>query len=324
MKSRRLLELDVFRGMAALIVVLFHYTYRYNLVFNTQTMGLYEFSYGFYGVQLFFIISGFVIFMTLEKVSTGVEFIKRRFIRLYPTFWICMTLTFIVTSFSGIPRFERSLREFLINFTMIPGLLKTKYVDGVYWSLEVELLFYMVMFLVFITKNVNRITIVNYLWLGTNALIANFNIKFLKILLFTDFSYLFIAGISFYKIWKGDKSYYQFLLILFCLIYSFSFKGIEEGLIVSCFFLLFFLFIYKKIGFLSSLKPLVFLGDISFALYLIHQFIGMIIINKLSRYTNSYFLLLIISLGFSITLAWIISKYAEVKISRKLKRVLLK
>ena len=137
MQNKRLIELDVFRGIAALSVVLFHYTKRYNITFKTNEMSQFEFSYGHYGVQLFFIISGFVIFMTLERCKNVFVFIKRRFIRLYPTFWISMIITFIVTSLSGIIRFERTFIDLVVNITMIPYLLGFKHIDGVYWSLEV-------------------------------------------------------------------------------------------------------------------------------------------------------------------------------------------
>ena len=60
MREDRLLELDALRGIAAMMVVLFH------LTMNTA-IEKFGFRYGVTGVDLFFIISGFVIFLTLNK-----------------------------------------------------------------------------------------------------------------------------------------------------------------------------------------------------------------------------------------------------------------
>lgn len=326
MGSKRIIELDIFRGIAAFSVVLFHYTSRYNIVFETNTMDWFEFSYGHYGVQLFFIISGFVIFMTLEGSKNALEFIKRRFIRLYPTFWICMLITFTITSFAGITRFERTLFDLLVNVTMIPNLLGFKAIDGVYWSLQVELLFYCLMI---ILLQFNLLKVVFGLltaWLLSGIMIHYFKIPYLNIFLITGYSYLFIAGISFFKIWsKNDRLNLKYhVLILFCLLYGFA-KDIEEGFAALLCFMLFYLFIYNKLRRLLSFsffKVFVFLGDISYSLYLIHQFAGMILIYYLSKYVDNYFLLLILPLVISIVLAWVITHYLEKIIQQKLKKIL--
>lgn len=324
--QNRIIELDIFRGLAAILVVLFHFTARYDTIFETDTMKWFEFSYGHYGVQLFFIISGFVIFMTLERCKSSLEFIKRRFIRLYPTFWICMVITFIITSIAGITRFERTPIDFVANITMLPNLLGYKAIDGVYWSLEVELLFYFFMIILLQFKLLKYVFAILLLWLFSGILIHYFHIPYLHVILITGHNYLFISGISFYKIWKnreGEVLHYHFLLVI-CLIYGFT-KDLEEGSIVTICFALFYLFIYGKLNFMKSLKMIklfVFLGDISYALYLIHQFIGMIIIFYLSRYVDNYFILLIVPLMVSISLAWLVTDVLEKRIQQKLKKML--
>ncbi|QEC73956.1 acyltransferase [Arachidicoccus ginsenosidivorans] len=59
--KKRLIELDALRGLAASMVVIFHYTFQFDKVFQSDLMKSIEFDVGKYGVQLFFIISGFVI-----------------------------------------------------------------------------------------------------------------------------------------------------------------------------------------------------------------------------------------------------------------------
>lgn len=83
----RLVEVDALRGVAALAVVLFHYTTRFTDLFQPGVPPAVSFPGGHYGVNLFFIISGFVIFMTLEKTARPLDFVVSRFSRLFPAYW---------------------------------------------------------------------------------------------------------------------------------------------------------------------------------------------------------------------------------------------
>src|SRR5689334_21950406 len=94
--SERLLELDVLRGLAAFGVLCYHYTTHHTLLFSPTIKPLFNFPYGVYGVELFFMISGFVIFMTLENTKRPLDFIVSRFSRLYPCYWASVILTFSV------------------------------------------------------------------------------------------------------------------------------------------------------------------------------------------------------------------------------------
>ena len=90
-KKRRLLELDALRGIAAVGVMLFHYSVIYYKLFPSMTHPLFQFRYGRLSVHLFFIISGFVIFMTLEKTRRPTDFIVSRFSRLFSTYWFSIS-----------------------------------------------------------------------------------------------------------------------------------------------------------------------------------------------------------------------------------------
>src|SRR5690349_15385603 len=73
----RITGLDALRGLAALSVVLFHYTTRYDALFGHRSELLVSVPWGHYGVQIFFGISGFVIFMTLDRTATLADFAVR-------------------------------------------------------------------------------------------------------------------------------------------------------------------------------------------------------------------------------------------------------
>lgn len=93
---QRLALLDYGRFFAALSVVFFHYFY--NGITNGKIATLEHTwfaeiaSYGHFGVQFFFIISGYVIFFSLKDKGAA-AFLKSRLKRLYPTYWCAIIFT---------------------------------------------------------------------------------------------------------------------------------------------------------------------------------------------------------------------------------------
>ena len=137
----RIEELDGLRGLAAIAVVLFHYTTRYSEIYGRETGLPFEFPYGNLGVELFFGISGFVIFMTLDRTRSLGDFVVSRVSRLYPAYWAAIILTTAVVNLEGMTEFMRSPFEITVNFTMLQSFVGVRAVDGVYWTLAVELAF---------------------------------------------------------------------------------------------------------------------------------------------------------------------------------------
>ena len=144
--SLRLLEVDALRGLAAITVVAFHYTTQFRRLFDPQSRAWVEAPWGHYGVNLFFIISGFVIFMTLDRTRRPMDFVVSRFSRLFPAYWLALLLTFSITHALGLPGKLVAPGQALANAVMVHGLFGVPHVDSVYWTLEIELLFYAGMF----------------------------------------------------------------------------------------------------------------------------------------------------------------------------------
>ena len=310
-RSSRLGELDVLRGLAALGVVLFHYTIVYPLNYNPEESVLFKFTWGEYGPELFFMISGFVIFMTLEKISRPFDFIVSRFSKLFPCYWSAIFLTsIIVEKFTLFPSelMKVSFREALINLTMLEYWLHVKYADNVYYTLEVELLFYFFMFLIFVTKSMKYIEVFGALWLVIMVLnkffvpgwafFVSLQSIFYYLLIYGNF---FLAGIIFYNIKTKGNAWYRHAGLGLCLLvqYLIGGSGAETIPVFVFFIFLFYLFVFGRLSFIIQ-KPLVWLGTISYSLYLIHMKIGFIILQYLDVYRvlynlqiNSFFLLLI-------------------------------
>ena len=85
-KNLRIKHIDGLRGIAILVVVFFHAYSRWTNLIESQKESFLEsfFQYGFYGVHLFFIISGFVIIMSLERSEKFFNFLYKRWLRIFP------------------------------------------------------------------------------------------------------------------------------------------------------------------------------------------------------------------------------------------------
>ena len=129
--DRRILEFDALRGLAALSVVLFHYTTRYDAIFGRSGRLAAGFPWGDYGVDLFFMLSGFVILRSLDRTTFAGDFLVGRFARLYPAYWAAAAITFAVVSLCGLPGQEVGLGEAAFNATMLQRLLGARHIDGV-------------------------------------------------------------------------------------------------------------------------------------------------------------------------------------------------
>lgn len=334
MKHNRYKELDALRGIAALMVVVFH-----NMAERLGT------KFFVTGVDLFFIISGFVIYMTLTKVQTGLDFVINRISRLYPTYWVCVTFTFIlILIFEKQRPLGNLLTSYIGNMTMFQHYLQINDLDPPYWTLIVEMNFYLGILLLFsrnILKYVETIGIA--LSIGAVITMSLFYRSFVAdtILivcpLFT-FIPLFLAGIVFYKMHQGEANnqvnYLILLICLTCQILLFNYGGtskiyINQGqyaAILIIYFSLFLLFVKGRLKFIVS-KPTLFLGKISYPLYLVHQYLSLNVIRKIVkiRFPTPHWLIAmstVIAIPLSILIAYLISRYVEIPVNRFLKEKL--
>lgn len=279
-KSQRYRELDALRGLAALSVVLFHYTVRYFELF-AGAPPLIQFDQGALGVEVFFGISGFVILMTLERSRTAGDFLVSRFSRLYPAYWTCLALTYAAMAFWPLPGREVAPLDALVDITMWQEVLGFRHVDGVYWSLQVELIFYALMLAIYLAGWLRHVRVLLALWLVV-ALITMLGAQLLsRSVPYIAERYLLLQYSAFFAI--GGSAYLAFMqqrigmdncvLFLLAIAVAFAYHG-RAGLVVSVGMVgLFILIARRKAAFLDQ-PVLVFLGTISYSWYLLHQNIG--------------------------------------------------
>lgn len=319
----RLPELDALRGIAALAVVLFHFTINR----NAPELG-WHFNYGVTGVDIFFMISGFVIFLTINtKTEHGKDFIVSRFSRLYPTYWTCVLLTATFVLIYEPNSFKTS--NVLANFTMFPTYFGVEDLDGSYWTLLVELVFYIWIFLIYLSGGLKNIITIGLICMSAivafhffgNYYPQLYKLASHKIQLINHFP-LFLSGIVFFKIrFESFKPGYVILLFL-CILASvylhdkggktMYFLGkFEHTMVIVSYHLIFTLFVIGKLAFLN-LKPLLFLGKISYSLYLIHQYIGLHLIETFKNAGMNVYAAILLCISICVTAAWIITKYIEI------------
>lgn len=280
-------EIDALRGIAALMVVLFHF------IWGRPEDAQVNFNIGNMGVELFFIISGFVIFMSLSKIESGTEFIINRFTRLYPTYWACLSLTFtliiIYYHYTIIDFPKLHVSDYLANLTMFQFFIGYPNIDESYWTLSIELLFYILMFFIYKLKLLKHILAIGFAIVLSLVVLnqfywnTNLQLMFRYIPLFSYFP-LFYAGILFYKVFSDEKSRAKYFILIVLAFFSqyilfnttgriIFFSTQTYAIVLFIFMIVFSLIATKKMRFIAF-KPLLFLGKISFALYLLHTFIS--------------------------------------------------
>ena len=148
--------LDGLRGLAILSVMAWHYTapvYAAAFPYGTAYAWIPALDHGWVGVDLFFLISGYVILLTLERCSGFAEFIARRWLRLFPAMLIGSLLVFGASQLIGanMPHGRADPVNLLPGLTFLSPpfwemILQRPVgeLDGVYWTLYVEMGFYVV------------------------------------------------------------------------------------------------------------------------------------------------------------------------------------
>jgi peptidoglycan/LPS O-acetylase OafA/YrhL len=169
--------LDVLRFLAAAAVMLFHFGFRGYVAHGLQDLSYPELvgvaKYGYLGVELFFMISGYVIPWSIQHRSVA-DFAVSRAIRLYPTYWLCAALLVAIPPLLGDWRFHISARDVAMNLTMVAPWFGSPYIDAVFWTLATELQFYVLVAFVVGLFGFHRLPSALLVWLvvgaGTSAL----------------------------------------------------------------------------------------------------------------------------------------------------------
>jgi peptidoglycan/LPS O-acetylase OafA/YrhL len=333
----RLEVLDGLRFLAAMMVVAYHFT-AMNHVWDRRAEDVFAHrpaAYGWLGVYLFFLISGFVICMS--SWGRGVEaFLVSRAVRLYPAYWLSVVAAAAVLAIWPYVAKPVGWRNTLVNFTMFHEPFGVPSVAEVYWTLWAELRFYLLFTLVVWSGlTYRRVVTFCLLWLGAvTAAKAALEGGIVHTVLMTNYAPLFTAGIAFYLMHRFRPTLLlwgivaaSFVLAVPAVLYRASQEASHHlarwpavVLLAGCFLLV----AAVALGWLRWVRGrwLVVLGAMTYPLYLLHLDLGGTIIY-LWQYRVPPPLLVTVVTAAMVLLAWLVHRYVEQPVAPLMKRALL-
>lgn len=299
---KRLELLDYGRFFAAIMVVLYHYTF--NGIANGKLSSLshvpelIEFTkYGYLGVELFFMISGYVIFYSARNRSAA-QFAASRAIRLYPSYWFAVLFTSLVAWQWASAQMAVTPLQTLVNLSMFQSYLGVAHVDGVYWTLVLEVQFYVLVLVCLFFGGQGRLDTLFTLW--PLVMLAALLLGLSRAPLLGGYFSYFAAGALFAILkehgnWKSALS----LALAFGLCIRFSLevaveKGVETGasfspyVVVGMICLFFAFFTLLNLDRVQQLRlPLSrTLGALTYPVYLIHAHFGYMFLSRFATDQN--------------------------------------
>jgi len=324
-------SIEILRGLASVLVMLFHF-FNYKIVDQNNSYSYFldiNFineitSFGFLGVQIFFVISGFIIPFSLYqqdfKIFSFPKFLLKRILRIDPPYIVSIIGVLVLAFFSSKSSFYKGtefkfdLVQILSHFGYFNSFINKPYLNNVYWTLALEFQYYILISLIF------------PLLINKNFYVRNITLFLLNLSIFIPtnesiFNYVtfFAIGISGFLLYKNVFCLNEFIFSTFIsvilTIYFFKWFYIAVALIT--------LLIILKSN--MSFKIGNFFGKISYSLYLFHTIIGWKLINLSSRFftsTESRIVIMIAIILLTILFSYISYLILEkpfIKLSKKIK-----
>lgn len=336
---KRISYLDGHRGIAILLVIAFHaFASRPEIMPYGDAFGEFPlFKFGYLGVHLFFLISGFVIFMSLDNSKNAVSFIYRRWLRLFPAMLVCSLIIYATAGFfHERPKGQPELKDLITGLSFVEPYiwakltgLKLSSIEGAFWSLYVEFKFYLAAAIIYFTVGRKYLVVSVFLcfimWLVSRYLsetlaIQSFSV-FHTITHTLGFQYFgwFAAGAAYYSYLKTDNVKWYVTGIMISIISAIVEGGFNPipsfaAVVVSMFFAL--SIVNQKLQALISNRLFLFFGVISYPLYLLHENMMISITIKLNHLVGIVpsFVYPLVAIALISPLALYIAKVIEPKV----------
>ncbi|ATG54787.1 acyltransferase [Brachybacterium ginsengisoli] len=312
--SRARVEIiDYLRLLAAISVMGFHYLY--NGINNGKVGSISHepiariAEHAHLGVNLFFMISGFVITASVRG-KTARQFAVGRALRLYPAFWVAVGITTFFALVLGGERMGVTPQQVLVNLTMIPSLLGQPYVDGVYWTLLYELQFYVMVFALVLFGQGNRVAALMPAWAMLMLYVTMMSPR-----LADDVPYLggyfvwFAAGAIICSIAESGWSAYRAAGLLAAYIPISDLEITTDSLLKTLVFLLMMTTLSPKVRSLR-LPGSATAGGLTYPIYLLHAHIGYMLLDTFATESNKWVAYAAV-VGFVLILAYALHRLVE-------------
>ncbi|WP_420877685.1 acyltransferase family protein, partial [Streptomyces mobaraensis] len=344
----RLTALDALRLIAALMVALYHYGGRGGQITTAwgssprhQFPHLSQaFAYGCLGVQLFFVISGFVICMSGWGRSLR-SFTASRAARLYPAYWAAILL---VTAAFALPLARHyggsvSTSDILVNLTMLQQPVGAERVLGVCWTLWVEVRFYALFALFVVLPGATRHRVVLFcaVWTLASALTTAAHAEALKVVVMPEESSFFIGGIGLYLVHRYGHSLTAWGIVAVSFLvgqhyavaglwhppgpHHFSYRSPVVIIAVLALGYAAVAAVAVRGARWPSWRWLTVAGALTYPFYLVHEHLGWLVVQVLHRRLGipSYGVL-VLTVGLMLALAWVLHVGVERRLTPLLRR----
>jgi peptidoglycan/LPS O-acetylase OafA/YrhL len=339
-------EIDLLRITAALAVVLYHYTFSGYAGHLTSVAfpGLSTVTrYGYLGVDLFLTISGFVVLLSAWGRRPR-DFVISRIVRLYPAYWVAVTITAVVAITLSRGLFKVTPGQYAANMTMLNSLPHIANVDVVYWTLWAEIRFYLLVFvLAWIGITRARVVAVLWLWLAATAVIEAHVLPAgpagtIDVFVQSQWSHYFIAGMTLCLIYRTGFSWRLAAIVVLAygnavyraVIFAYRVseryhQALHPPVVVAVVTVIFLvttliaLRVTRRFG-----RPwFAVAGALTYPLYLVHAYNGFVLFNLFGRVLNRWVLLVAMVAGM-VCAAYAIHRLVEVRVAPRLKRALVR
>lgn len=324
---------NMLRGVAALLVIYFHLyihilhrmppetfvpgTFGYLFIFGAIDLGK-------FAVGLFFIISGFLIPATLGRADSSLrDYVIHRGFRLYPAYWVSILVTIAIGLIFDPPA-PFPTRVILANVTMFQKFIGIPDLVGAYWTLQIELIFYIVCAAMFLLRKLDRRR--EMIWLALAGGIAcavmrrHYQREF-PVAIFAALALMFLGDSI--RAFSGGKLSRREL--------NWSTITVLAGLVPMCFVgyvgegaryvltywiaIAIFLLSYQFRHIFSDIGPIrvtgLFLADCSYSVYLLHSPVGLRLATYLFRTTHSGLVAAAGAFGSTILCAYVTYRLVE-------------
>lgn len=326
MARKRSVTLDIIRGISALLIVLFHYTAYYNKYSGNES---YQFDFavtvdwGYAAVVTFFMLSGYLVAPALVKHSIApAAYLTKKFKRFYPAYWVAMTVTSLVllTMFA---EQAVTIPQYFVNLTMVSPIFRVPFVDGVYWSMQYELIFAVLCALLLMVRRKALLVRLLFVWIIVAILLTVLPYKFLRFarLMFISYhAYAFIGGIaialfSMQIIKLKTLLYISGLCVVSCVLNYGLMSPYMVFYAVTCILL----FVAERLdryftGNNLVIRMITWVAMISYPLYLLHQMVGYALLRNLHviGFDTSWAIFPVT--GVVMVAAWMIHRFVEARI----------
>jgi peptidoglycan/LPS O-acetylase OafA/YrhL len=333
-KPNRLDYIELLRVIALGAVIAFHFFYsaiargRTPNVAESPMMGWAQ--YGYLGVELFFMISGFVMMSSTKNISAG-TFLKKRFLRLFPMYWIALIFIFVVSQFGIWQKPGLIAEDFYYSLTMAPKSFSHEWLDSAHWFLEKQLQFYLIVLLVLAVRAGKYFPNILTWWAMIGLFWSTFGFEKFGIWYLNGFFALIAGGAIIFSIRESGFNKIRIAGLISSYAWALSSRidlipwldknrgpghsALVIGTVVTFLYLLMLLTLTRGVS-RFHLRGIGMAGAITYPLFLIHNRVGGWAIARFASPENQYFVYLLVIL-ILILFAFLILK-TESRIMKKL------